>query len=76
MRQYSTSTLTGPTFTTGEVRQLFSTQGYFPFSVHHSYDVTEDDQRFVMIRRQEAGGAAELILIQNFFEELKERVGN
>jgi Tol biopolymer transport system component len=66
---------TGPTFTTGEVRQLFSTLDYYPFAVHHTYDVTEDDERFLMIRLKEGEGAAELILVQNFFEELKEKVG-
>jgi len=66
---------TGPTFTTGEVRQLFSTEGYYPFVVHHAYDVTEDDERFLMIRLKEGEGAAELILVQNFFEELKDKVG-
>jgi len=70
------SVQTGPTFTTGEVRQLFSTLGYFHFPVHRSYDVTADDQRFVMIRVQEAAGAAELILVLNFFEELKRLVPN
>ena len=41
------------------------------------YDVAPDDQRFVMLRAvgfQEAG--PELILVENFFEELKAKVGN
>ncbi len=69
---------TDPTFATLEVRELFSTQGYYPFVVHHTYDVTADDQRFVMIRRQAQAtrGATELIMVENFFEELKARVGN
>ena len=67
---------TGPTFEAGELRQLFSTRGYLSFATHRSYDVTEDDQRFVMIRLQEAGSATELIVVENFFEELEERVPN
>jgi serine/threonine-protein kinase len=69
---------TTPTFAALEVRELFSTRGYTTFAVHRTYDVTEDDQRFVMIRETmvEEGGATELIVVENFFEELKERVGN
>jgi serine/threonine-protein kinase len=39
------------------------------------YDVTADDQRFVMLRQVEVE-TPEVILVQNWFEELKERVGN
>ena len=39
------------------------------------YDVTPDDQRFIMIRDAGGGEAAEVILVENFFEELKEKVG-
>ena len=66
---------TEPTFATLEVRELFSTLGYYPFAVHPSYDVTADDQRFVMIREPQAE-AYELIVVENFFEELKAKVGN
>ena len=41
-----------------------------------SYDVTPDDQRFVMIRNLGAEEATELIVVENFFEELKAKVGN
>ncbi len=45
------------------------------------YDITPDDQRFVMIRLALApasgnDGGTRYILVQNFFEELRERVGN
>ena len=39
------------------------------------YDVSPDDQRFLMIRRGELEQEASVILVQNFFEELKEKVG-
>ncbi len=41
------------------------------------YDVTPNDQRFVMIRLQAEGGRddTQLIVVENFFEELKERTG-
>ena len=45
-----------------------------------SYDIAPDDQRFLMIRLAltgpSDGGDARYILVQNFFEELRERAGN
>ncbi len=40
------------------------------------YDVTQDDQRFVMVRRKDRGDESEIIVVENFFEELKVKVGN
>ncbi len=68
--------LSGPTFVTGEQRVLFSVQGYRSAPVHQGYDVTPDDQRFVMIRNPAGEDAGELIVVENFFEELKAKVGN
>ena len=62
-----------PTFAMGERRVLFSMRPYRDELGH--YDVTEDD-RFVMIRRRSAQIASELIVVENFFEELKAKVGN
>ncbi len=45
-------------------------------TVHQQYDVTPDDQRFVMIRDLGGQEASELIVVENFFEELKAKVGN
>ncbi len=42
-----------------------------------TYDVSPDDQRFVMFRFGEPDeGDAELILVENWFEELKRLVPN
>ena len=39
------------------------------------YDITSDDQRFLMVRAYEDEAApTEVIVVENFFEELKERV--
>jgi serine/threonine-protein kinase len=64
-----------PTFTAGAARQLFegrygATQGV------RSYDVTADGRRFIMVQQKErpAVAAAEMILVQNWLEELKARV--
>jgi len=60
-----------------EQRTLFSTQSYRAEVFHRMYDVTPDDQRFVMIRVQGEGvqDDVQLIVVENFFEELRERVG-
>ena len=41
------------------------------------YDVSTDDQEFVMLRmNDEAEANTELILVENWAEDLRERVGN
>ena len=41
------------------------------------YDVSLNDQRFVMLRVGESGATdSELILVENWFEELRQRMGN
>ena len=60
----------GGTFSPGNPEALFSTQPYTNF-----FDVSEDGQRFLMIRQ---GGTSEtrprINIVENWFEELKERV--
>ncbi len=68
--------LPGAAFETGERRVLFSIAGFHSFELHQQYDVTSDDQRFVMIRDRSTAEAGELIVVENFFEELKAKVGN
>jgi serine/threonine-protein kinase len=68
--------LPGAIFVTGERRVLFSVREFFSVGRHQRYDVTPDDQRFVMIRSLEGANAGELIVVENFFEELKAKVGN
>ena len=66
---------TEPTFGVGQQRVLFSAADYLSDFNHVLYDLTPDDQRFVMLRETEAT-TGELIWVQNWFEELKEKVGN
>ena len=68
--------LRGVTFVTGENQVLFSAREYLSSVFHRGYDVTPDDQRFVMIRSLAGEDATELIVVENFFEELKAKVGN
>ncbi len=65
-----------PTFVRGQTRALFSAEGYFNAGTRSTYDITADDQRFVMIRDAEALVETDLVIVQNFFEELKAKVGN
>ncbi len=73
---WSVEVLPGATFIRGQHRGLFSTSVFETFPVHRSYDVAADDQRFVMVRDLEDNDAGEIIVIENFFEELKAKVGN
>ncbi len=59
---------------------LFSAGGYYIDGGLDTYDIGPDDERFLMLRLAQGsgdtGGDSRFILVQNFFEELKERVGN
>jgi hypothetical protein len=66
---------TSPTFRPGVPRVLFT--GRFSRSpLHRNYDVSPDDQRFLMVRQLPAppDAGARLIYVQNFAEELRQRV--
>jgi Tol biopolymer transport system component len=64
-----------PTFTVGAARQLFEGR-YGAASGIRSYDVTADGRRFLMVQQKErsAVAASEMILVQNWLEEVKARV--
>jgi Tol biopolymer transport system component len=65
--------LPGSTFTTGEHRVLFN----WGELDDDRWDVAPGDQRFVFVRsRLSEDGTSRLILVQNWFEELRQRVGN
>ena len=60
-----------PTFAAGQQHVLFSMASYLTSNGRPQYDVSADDQRFVMLRIMDQGD--QLILVDNWFEELKER---
>jgi Tol biopolymer transport system component len=69
-----------PTFAVGQQRVLFSGVGYFQgvlylHSTGHDEKVSLDDQRFVMLREIEVADN-QLILVENWFEELRQRMGS
>ena len=66
----------GAAFVTGEQQVLFSAREYRSSVFFRMYNVTPDDQRFVMVRSLGGVEASELIVVENFFEELKAKVGN
>jgi Tol biopolymer transport system component len=64
--------LPGTEFETGPQQVLFSTDAYRRDFYHAAFDVTADGQRFVMIRASDSGSLEEeLIVVENWFEELR-----
>jgi len=64
-----------PTFTAGAPRVLF--QGNYGATAGiRGYDVTADGRRFLMVQQKERPpvSASEMILVENWLEELKARV--
>jgi serine/threonine-protein kinase len=65
-------------FQIGEEQVLFPAGRYSANSLHPRYDVSPDGQRFVMLRRPaqaEDAAPPRMIMIQNFFSELEEKMG-
>lgn len=62
----------------GTPERLFEASGYTGFdtgSPHAWYDVTADGQRFLMLRPvEDTSSTPQLVLVQNWFEELKRLV--
>ena len=66
-------------FEVGERQRLFSVDPYLIPTVYTSFDISPDDRRFLMVRPAgpgNEGAASALILVENWFEELKAKVGN
>ncbi|MCH7474367.1 MAG: PD40 domain-containing protein, partial [Gemmatimonadetes bacterium] len=68
--------LAGPTFSRGELKVLFSMRDFPAVTNHPNYDVSPDDQRFIMIQFQEGEVESDVVMVLNWFEELKARAGN
>jgi hypothetical protein len=67
---------TQPGFAAGKPRILFE-EPYLPTSATSpNYDVTPDGQRFLMLKPTEQAQAAptQIVVVQNWFEELKQKV--
>ncbi len=66
----------GQTFSSGDQDVLFSMAPYLDSNSHPQYDVSPDDQRFVMVRIEDTDSDTELIWVENWAEELRQRVPN
>ncbi len=67
----------GPDLQAGIAESLFDMAAYFGSPLHRHWDVSPDGRRFLMLRQTGAAtneGELEIVLIQNWFEELKARV--
>jgi hypothetical protein len=64
---------TAPGFSVGQQRVLFSAAPYLTLGFFQSYAVTADDRRFLMVREGAPSQQTELILTENWFQELKAR---
>jgi Tol biopolymer transport system component len=66
---------TQPAFLAGKPKVLFEGP-YVPPSPNNSYyDVSADGQRFLMLKpTEQAQAATQIVVVQNFFEELKQKV--
>jgi serine/threonine-protein kinase len=68
---------TTPTFGVVERRPLFPLTGYFLGPSYTAFDISPDDQRFLMIRQldfAQGASAPMLVLVENWFEELRARM--
>jgi len=63
----------GPTFSIGEPRVLLAANSYEFTPNYQLYDISPDDRRFIMVRAISPEGGTELILTENWFQELKAR---
>jgi len=70
-RLVSVAVKTGPTFEPGAATPLFSTS-QVPFtSIRRGYDVSPDDQRFMVTRWAGGTQAGKIIVVENWFAELE-----
>jgi eukaryotic-like serine/threonine-protein kinase len=60
-----------PTFSTGRSTILFPAGAYLSFSRGAEYAVAPDDRRFLMIRQVAASVPDQLIVVDNWFDELR-----
>jgi serine/threonine-protein kinase len=62
---------TASTFSMGRSTALFPAAGFTSLPAHQQYAVSPDDRRFLMLRPLGASGGGKLVVVENWFEELK-----
>ncbi|MDZ4259700.1 MAG: protein kinase [Gemmatimonadales bacterium] len=65
---------TGTGFAPGSAKPLFSVIGLAEAINRRQYDVSPDDRRFLMIRRPDTRAQQEVVMVENFFTDLKAKV--
>jgi Tol biopolymer transport system component/tRNA A-37 threonylcarbamoyl transferase component Bud32 len=65
----------GGTFSVGKQRILFSTSQLVSGGPVPSYSLSPDDKRFLMLREGEAGQPGELVVAENWLQQLKAQAG-
>ena len=63
----------GATFAFEQPKTLFSTAQYVTINPVQSFDVSPDDKRFLLLRETAPNERNELIVVQNWTEEMKAR---
>jgi hypothetical protein len=63
----------GPNFSFGQPKVLFSTAPYVTIGPVQSFAVSPDDRRFLMLRETANTERNELILVQNWVQEMNSR---
>ena len=61
--------LPGGAFAVGEPSTLFSLRGV------RDWDVTPDGGRFIVIGAPDKGRGGQLVVVENFFQELRQKAG-
>ncbi len=72
-RMMTVPVTSAPSFSSGAARELFAMTGYAKAPGNRAYDVTPDDQRFVMLRLvadTTARTSVQLVFVDNWFAEL------
>jgi len=64
----------GPSFRVASERVLFPAREYVSDARDRNYTVSPDDRSFLFVRPQ-AGASSQLVVVLNWFEELKAKVG-
>lgn len=70
----SVAVKTTPAFELGASTTLFPMNGVPSAVAHRAYDVSPDDRRFVMFRQLGVTQSSKIIVVENWFEELKRTV--
>jgi Tol biopolymer transport system component/tRNA A-37 threonylcarbamoyl transferase component Bud32 len=72
-RMMSVAIRPGATFGFEQPRALFSVTSYVPGQAMPTFDVTPDDKRFVLLRETSANERSEIVVVQNWTQELRAR---